>query len=846
MKRLLLALLLVASPVRAGTFWVAPSAADGGIGVGTGTRADSTGSDTTAGHAKTLAWFNANALKGDICRFKSGTYSDPIQPSKAGTAGQRIYYYGFPQDPQGVRVANIILGTTGTSGAPGSYVTVKWCKTTSGFTGIVTTPYSGIAATNDSIVACRGISNNGIGWTGDHNTFDSLTVTGTVTQSGQTGYLNGYQILASANDAEPQYYVTANRFTNSTLTVTVNIPSGDFMMVRGGFDSLCVIEGNTFNTTVTACQGYCFLSELYHSGGNTIRSNTWNWTTNGAIGGTTGGWSQRNAAGRNRYTQNTINFAGSGTAMTLRLTNPGNTAFNGLAGHSYFGHNTIRSTATSLLSSLLYYYDACNTDTLEFNEFYVQSTQPVLTITSGVRCDSLLFRHNTCYAGGGSVFSLTGATIGTGNQLTSNVFYGAGTNAFGSETVRLPSGVGIDSIGVLYSAGAGSTAARGLSVGGTGGTPGVTYGVSGSATFANPLFVSTTYPPNLSLGSGSPAASGSSVWDGYAGAYGTSPITNYSITVVSGAHGSVSPFGVRSVASGGSLQINITPLPGYDIASITVDGVVSTNPNDWQQNQYSFSSVAANHRFSVAFYAITYHITASAGSGGAISPTGMSNHTVAEGSIVYAITPNASRAVLDVTVNGVSQGPISSFEFQQIDTDYEIIATFYATATNYTITANGGPGGTITPLGATSVASAGSQAYTITPLAGFHRYQLLVDGALTDTTDTYTFSNVAANHTIVATFTSPDLTLTTFALTPGGLLFPSGIHSVTPGTNQSVAIEPSSGYQIDNVTVDGVARGVIRRVNFPGMTASHTVSASFKVGAQYSGGQGSPSRRRFR
>ena len=76
-----------------------------------------------------------------------------------------------------------------------------------------------------------------------------------------------------------------------------------------------------------------------------------------------------------------------------------------------------------------------------------------------------------------------------------------------------------------------------------------------------------------------------------------------------------------------------------------------------------------------------------------------------------------------------------------------------ATYTQYTITANAGTGGSISPAGATSVYKGNDQSFTITPVSGYQIADVKVDGkSVTITDNTYTFKNVNANHTITVTF----------------------------------------------------------------------------------------------
>ncbi len=68
------------------------------------------------------------------------------------------------------------------------------------------------------------------------------------------------------------------------------------------------------------------------------------------------------------------------------------------------------------------------------------------------------------------------------------------------------------------------------------------------------------------------------------------------------------------------------------------------------------------------------------------------------------------------------------------------------------ITATAGEGGTISPDGATNVVVGENQTYTITPNKGYIIDNVIVDGESVGAVSTYTFSNVAEAHTILASF----------------------------------------------------------------------------------------------
>jgi hypothetical protein len=224
--------------------------------------------------------------------------------------------------------------------------------------------------------------------------------------------------------------------------------------------------------------------------------------------------------------------------------------------------------------------------------------------------------------------------------------------------------------------------------------------------------------------------------------------TTFTVTASAGSNGSISPSGAVTVNQGANKTFTITPNSGFAVSSVTVDGT-----NVGAVTTYTFSNVQANHTISAAFVANTFTITASAGSNGSISPTGAV--TVNQGSSqTFTITPNSGFSVSSVTVDGTSVGAVTTYTFSNVQANHTISATFVANSVTFTITANAGSGGTISPTGAVTVNQGSSQAFTITANSGFAISSVTVDGTNVGAVATYTFSNVQANHTISAAFSA--------------------------------------------------------------------------------------------
>ncbi len=168
-----------------------------------------------------------------------------------------------------------------------------------------------------------------------------------------------------------------------------------------------------------------------------------------------------------------------------------------------------------------------------------------------------------------------------------------------------------------------------------------------------------------------------------------------------------------------------------------------------------------------------YTITASAGTGGSISPSG--SVAAAYGSdVTFTITPDTDYHILDVTVDGVPQGAISSHTFYAVAENHAISASFEADTTTVTITATAGTGGSITPTGAITVNYGEDQAFTITADPGYHIEDILVDSISQGATSSYTFYDVTADHAITATFEPDTVTHTiTASAGSGGSISPT-------------------------------------------------------------------------
>ncbi len=142
-------------------------------------------------------------------------------------------------------------------------------------------------------------------------------------------------------------------------------------------------------------------------------------------------------------------------------------------------------------------------------------------------------------------------------------------------------------------------------------------------------------------------------------------------------------------------------------------------------------------------------ITASAGAGGSISPTGANVIPYGTNS-TFTLTPTTGYHVANVLVDGVSAGAVTSYTFTNVTVNHTLAATF--AIDTFTITTSAGAHGTVTPSGAQTVNYGASLGVTLTPATLYEVADVLVDGVSVGAVTSYTFSNVTAAHTLSATF----------------------------------------------------------------------------------------------
>ena len=311
------------------------------------------------------------------------------------------------------------------------------------------------------------------------------------------------------------------------------------------------------------------------------------------------------------------------------------------------------------------------------------------------------------------------------------------------------------------------------------------------------------------------------------------PIT---YTVTFNADGGTGTMSSQSSTTAANLTPNTFTRSGYTFAGWdTLPSGVGTMYADGAS--YPFTSDATLY---ATWTQITYTITSSENGGSAgdsISPTGTLT-VVSGGSQAFTVTTNGSD-VADVLVDGVDQGSISSYTFNNVTANHTISVSFAAaggSGSGFVFTYIAGPGGTISGSTVQNVDQAGDTATDVTavPNPGYH-FVGWDDGA-TDATRNDTEWNEAnttwfdQDITTTAEFAINTYTITSSTGTNGSIT-PLGTSTDNYGSNQTFTITPASGYHVSNVVVDGSSVGTPTTYQFTSIAANHTISATFAANA---------------
>ncbi|TMQ71024.1 MAG: VCBS repeat-containing protein, partial [Candidatus Eisenbacteria bacterium] len=289
----------------------------------------------------------------------------------------------------------------------------------------------------------------------------------------------------------------------------------------------------------------------------------------------------------------------------------------------------------------------------------------------------------------------------------------------------------------------------------------------------------------------------------------------WTITASAGSGGRISPGGLVPVSYGADQTFTITPLSGYHVVAVRVDGI-AVGP----VTSYTFLHVTADHTITAGFAVTTHTMTVKVVGVGSVTRS-PNLAAYAEGSIVSLKATPGVGWLFD-RWSGDTSGTANPVAVT-MSVDRTVTASF---RTDWTITASAGSGGTISPNGPVVVAPGGTQAFVITPDPGYQVADVEVDGASAGAVTGYTFTGVSTDHTIAARFSGTDYALTVGVVGHGRVTRDPELARYPEGSTVTLTAFPDPGSTF--AAWGGDAAGNPNPLTVT-MDAAKSVSAGFDV-----------------
>ncbi len=308
----------------------------------------------------------------------------------------------------------------------------------------------------------------------------------------------------------------------------------------------------------------------------------------------------------------------------------------------------------------------------------------------------------------------------------------------------------------------------------------------------------------------------------------------FSITATATQNGTLNPEGTAIVEyDAHSATYVFFANDGYRIQYVFIDGV--NNLQAVQNGMFRFLNVTTNHTIHVVFAPANFFITATASTGGFITPEGMV--TVTGGTDkVFAFAADAGFKLVRVMINGINnENAVASgtYTFSNVIENQNIAAVFERL--QYNVTLPDMEGATVVPENGfgTSVIHGGRFLFKVALDDAFNQASITVRANNViinpDGNGIYTIKNIVTNQNITIDGVEKNCYFITARAHAGGTIAPEGTFKVTHGDSKTFEMIPHTNFKVSEVRVDGVAlQNPVTEFEFTNISADALIEVYFE------------------
>lgn len=323
-------------------------------------------------------------------------------------------------------------------------------------------------------------------------------------------------------------------------------------------------------------------------------------------------------------------------------------------------------------------------------------------------------------------------------------------------------------------------------------------------------------------------------------------ITGWTVTSSALANGSIAPNGVVGVGDGATPAYVISPAFGYHVADVLVNG-----SSAGAVTNYTFAPVHADQTIVASFALNTSDtqapvVTVTSPVGGESWPIGSSQNItwtatddVGVTTVDLAYSNDGGATFAGAIANGIANSGSYAWSIAGLpSTSVRVRVTAHDAAGNigsdsshanftragWTVTSSAGANGSISPNGPVGFGDGTTPAYIITPNAGFHVADVLVNGGSVGAVTSYSFAPVHSDQTIAASFAPSDFTVNVTLVGSGTVAKSPDQPTYPGGSTMTLTATPSGGWSFAGWSGD--ATGSINPLSVL-VTGDRNITATF-------------------